>query len=114
MVHISYKEFMNSENGVVLPVVKQKVTFRTIIITTLAVVFTVSALGFCIALIVTHGLNTVINVNVTEVCLSQSCFYSSAKLAAMRDVTVDPCENFYLYACGKCQRLAMSLIDTMS
>lgn len=103
---------MNSENGLVLPVVKQKVTFRTIIITTLAVIFTVSALGCCIALIVTHGLNTVIDVNVTEVCLNQSCFYSSAKLAAMRDVTADPCENFYNYACGKFYKCNLYLIHS--
>ena len=37
----------------------------------------------------------------TDVCESQACWEESAAFKATMDLNVDPCENFYDFACGK-------------
>lgn len=96
---VGYKEFINSEKGITVQ--HRFITYRELVCVLLAVVFTVSAAACCIALIVHHGTNTVVMVNVTEVCSSHTCLSMSAQLVAVRDNSTDPCENFYEYACSK-------------
>lgn len=41
------------------------------------------------------------NENTTDdVCSTQACRLEAENILSMMDVTVDKCENFYLYACG--------------
>lgn len=41
------------------------------------------------------------NENATDdVCSTQACRLEAENILSMMDVTVDKCENFYLYACG--------------
>lgn len=79
----------------------RQVAYREIVIIALAIAFVLIAGGCCVALIASHGTSTTVVVNVTEVCTSHACLYSSAKLAGLADLTGDPCDDFYLYACGK-------------
>ena len=36
-----------------------------------------------------------------QVCLSESCVLASAHLLEQMDTTVDPCDDFYKFTCGK-------------
>ena len=36
----------------------------------------------------------------TAVCLSESCVLASSFLLGQMDTTVDPCKDFYQFACG--------------
>ncbi|XP_070561570.1 endothelin-converting enzyme 1-like [Ptychodera flava] len=38
--------------------------------------------------------------NVTETCTSKACVEAAARIMAGMDETIDPCQDFYRYACG--------------
>lgn len=48
--------------------------------------------------------NTISNVqktNATNICMTKGCVKASALILDLIDENVDPCENFYEFACGK-------------
>lgn len=96
---VGYKEFINSDKGVVI--FRRYITIRELIIIIFAVLFVAAAAACSVTLIIQHTRTTVKEVDVQSVCTSYSCLYSSSKLAALRDNTVSPCDDFYNYACGK-------------
>lgn len=44
---------------------------------------------------------TIVNMNGTNICMTKGCVKASALILDLIDENVDPCENFYEFACGK-------------
>lgn len=42
-----------------------------------------------------------VNANQTNVCMTKGCVKASAQILDLFDENVDPCDNFYEFACGK-------------
>lgn len=45
--------------------------------------------------------NQILSTPITEICLTKECIKASANLIESMDTSVDPCDNFYNFACGK-------------
>lgn len=103
MVHITFDEFTKGDRQIAVPGIKRSLRYRDLAAVLVTFAFGLAALGLLVALMFSHG-NTstqIRNINITEICTSNPCLLNSAKLAALRDDSVDPCEDFYTYACGK-------------
>lgn len=54
-----------------------------------------------------HPVNSVYEINLpnrSDICLTEICFSESQKMLNSMDDTVDPCMDFYEFACGKFRR----------
>lgn len=48
-----------------------------------------------------NDISSVVNSNATNICMTKGCVKASALVLDLIDENVDPCENFYEFACGK-------------
>lgn len=55
-----------------------------------------------------------IPLNSSKVCVTEVCFNESNKMISYMDEGVDPCDDFYEFACGKFRKNAVLSVDKYS
>ncbi|KAI1283102.1 Membrane metallo-endopeptidase-like 1 [Halotydeus destructor] len=72
----------------------------TLVAVAMLVVTLAITVSLVVALVTIRNLNDEIKLK-EDICLSQECIQASSQLMANMDVSIDPCDDFYQYSCGR-------------